>query len=524
MTKDTQRTVGSGSGQDLFAAIIEEFSAYLSRGERKLAQVLRYLGPAEHFLVWLKLSGVPIDVVDDEVLHRFLAHGCTCPVPPFKFNRLHDREVPHFVSGLRAFVQFLEETGRICTPGEIDDNLRLLNSFLEQRQEQGYSRSAMHGVRNGCRHFLFWLHHCRIPLAVIDESVLDRFSRHDCNCARPGIFLGYRKYAAGVVHMPYGIAKFIRFLAERGLVPKMLPAEKTFSDGLDDYREWLRQHRSIGDEAIRKHIYSLLRVLPDLGDNPRGYDARLIRNALLQRLEGVSPAYAKHLVGAVRMYLRYLASKGLCPAEAVEAIPTMPHRRLAVLPKYISPEDMERVIESCDTTTGMGRRERAIVLLLGRIGLRAVDVSNLNLSDIDWNNASLRVRSKSTIEAALPLPQDVGDALLDYILNVRPRTDEQKVFLCTRAPHRPFRGSQMVSLIARNALDRVGVKPPGAGGARVFRHSAATGLLRSGASMDVVGAVLRHRFRDTTAIYAKVDVDMLRQVAQPWIGGGGACR
>ena len=524
MSQDTHYTVSSGTDQAPFTGIIPRFSAYLSEVGRGHAKILRYLGPAEHFLAWLKLSRISLDTVDDDILHRFLEHECTCPVPPFKFNRLHNREVPHFVSGLRTFVQFLEETSRITTPGEIDDNLGLLNTFLEQRQAEGHSASSIRHCRDGSRHFLFWLHHCRMHLEDIDESVLDRFSGHDCNCARPGVFRGHRKHGGAAVRVDYANRAFIKFLTERGLVPKMLPSRTEPNDGLDDYREWLRQHRGTGDEAIRNHIYNLSRVLPNLGNDPCGYDAEAIRSALLHHLKDVSPAYAKNLVGAVRMYIRYLASKGECPAELVEAIPTVPHWRLSTLPKYISPDDMERVIESFDTTTGKGRRDRTIVLLLGRLGLRARDVSNLNLSDIDWKNASLRVRSKSAIEAALPLPQDVGDALLDYILTARPRIDEEKVFLRTRAPHRPFRDGQMVSLIARDALDRAGVKPPGAGGVRVFRHSTATNLLRSGATLDVVGAVLRHRFHETTAIYAKVDTEMLLHVAQPWIGGGESCR
>ena len=524
MSNDAQGNVTSGAGQDPLAPIIPQYSAYLSRTGRSRAQILRHVGPAEHFLAWLKLSGISLDTVDDDILHRFLVHDCRCPVPPFKYNRLHNRETPHFVSGLRTFVQYLEDVGRIITPGEIDENLRLLNIFLDQREAEGFSTSSIKQCRDGSRHFLFWLHHCRMRLDDIDESVLTRFSRHDCNCARPGVFFGYRKHPGAVVRVSYETRAFIRFLADRGLSPKMVPSREKPDDGLNDYREWLRQHRGTGEEAIRRQIYCLSKVLPDLGDNPHRYDVAHIRNVLLHQLKEVSPAYAKNLVGAVRMYIRFLASKGKCPAEVVESIPTVPHWRLSTLPKYISPDDMERVIASFDTTTRKGRRDRTIALLLGRLGLRARDVSNLNLSDIDWKNASLRVSSKSKIEAALPLPQDVGDALLDYILNVRPRVDEDKVFLRTRAPHRPFRGGHMVTLIAREALDRAGVKPPGAGGVRVFRHSAATSLLRAGATLDVVGAVLRHRFRETTAIYAKVDTDMLLHVAQPWIGGGESCR
>ena len=224
------------------------------------------------------------------------------------------------------------------------------------------------------------------------------------------------------------------------------------------------------------------------------------------------------------MYIRYLASRGECSPELAEALPRVVHWRLSTLPKYISPDELERVFESFDATTGKGKRDRAIVLLLGRLGFRGPDVSNLELSDMDWNDASVNVRSKSGIEAALPLPQDVGDALPDCILTARPKVGERKVFLLTMPPHRPFKDRQPAGAIARQSLDRAGVRPPGGGGTRVLRHSAAAGMLRSGATLDAVGAVLRHRFRETAAICAKVDSSMLMEVAQPWIGGDESCR
>ena len=111
-----------------------------------------------------------------------------------------------------------------------------------------------------------------------------------------------------------------------------------------------------------------------------------------------------------------------------DAVPTVPEWRQATLPRYLAPEQIERAIASCDPTTTVGVRDRAIVLLLARLGLRAGEVSGLRLGDIDWENARIRVCGKSGRETALPLPQDVGDALLDYIVNVRPRVDEEKVF------------------------------------------------------------------------------------------------
>jgi integrase len=178
-------------------------------------------------------------------------------------------------------------------------------------------------------------------------------------------------------------------------------------------------------------------------------------------------------------------------------------------------DDIERVIDSCDLTTRIGIRDRAILLLLARLALRGNDVVNLRLSDIDWRHAQLQVCGKSKRAVRLPLPQEVGDALLDYIEHARPRVDEDKVFLRALPPYRPpGKISHVVSL----ALQRAGVDSPSGRGAHLIRHSAATGLVRSGASLESIGALLRHRSPNSTAIYAKVNVPMLQEVAQPWIG------
>ena len=289
-------------------------------------------------------------------------------------------------------------------------------------------------------------------------------------------------------------------------------------EGLQAFRSWLRQHRGISDRTIQRHARNVAGLLPDLGDDPARYDATLIREVLLHRLGAVSRTAVKRMTTSLRMYLRFLAANGRCPPALAGAIPTVPAWRLAALPRYIPMEDIERTIASCDPATRQGVRDRAILLLLARLALRAGDVLNLRLTDIDWDNAQLRVCGKSKRETALPLPQDAGDALLEYLRTARPRVDEQRVFLRLHAPYRPLSDSGRISAVVRRALDRAGVATAGSRGAHLIRHSVATGLLRSGATPEVVGALLRHRSPESTALYAKVDANMLRRVAQPWIG------
>ena len=180
------------------------------------------------------------------------------------------------------------------------------------------------------------------------------------------------------------------------------------------------------------------------------------------------------------------------------------------------------MIATCDLKTPMGVRDRAALLLLARLALRVGDISGLHLDDIDWDRAVIRVSGKSRREAELPLPQDVGDALRDYILEVRPRSDERKVFLRSRALVRPLLSDSIRNSIVSRAIERAGIRGVGSASSHLFRRSAATNLLRDGAPLEAIGALLRHSSLDVTAIYARVDVRMLRELVQPWPFEGAA--
>jgi integrase len=190
---------------------------------------------------------------------------------------------------------------------------------------------------------------------------------------------------------------------------------------------------------------------------------------------------------------------------------------LARLPCCLSQDELARLIAACNGTTRGQLRDRAIVLLLARLGLRAGDVARLRLDDIDWRNGILRVTGKGRYEVGLPLLQDVGDALLAYLARRPAGGDSDHVFLRNLAPSTPFANGDGVSSAVSRALQRAGVKAA-VKGAHLLRHTAATQMLRSGVPLDQIGLVLRHRSLDMSAYYAKVDVALLRSVAQPWPG------
>ena len=158
------------------------------------------------------------------------------------------------------------------------------------------------------------------------------------------------------------------------------------------------------------------------------------------------------------------------------------------------------------------------MLLLLRLGLRAGDIANMRPSDIAWQDATLLVRGKGRRDVRLPLPQDAGDAVLEYLEHERPNVAIDRIFLCARAPFRALRSGGAVSDIVRGALRATGIENPPTRGANLIRHTAATTMLRAGATLDEIGTILRHKSPDTTAHYAKVDVASLQQIAQPWPG------
>lgn len=385
--------------------------------------------------------------------------------------------------------------------------------FEESLRAQGYAEGSIKHYGHSCRHFAIWLdQHC-VGLAAIDEGVVECFAVHSCRC--PGKFVQNARRNSDYMAT---IRRFVRYLATAGVIAK--PAWiRQGDDRLAPFGEWLRRHRGTGERTILGHLHAVTKLLLQLGSDPVRYDAALINRVMLQNLESTSRVSVQQMCGSLRMYLRFLATTGVCSPALIGAIPRIPRWRLATLPRYILNDDVERVIASCNPSTTRGLRDRAILLLLARLALRGGDVANLHLEDIDWDKALIRVAGKTRHAVALPLPQDAGDALLAYIEHARPVVTSTKVFIRAIAPFVPFASSSPIAIIVRDALDRAGVDNANLRGAYLLRHSAATNMLRTGATLDAVGAVLRHRSPDTTAIYAKVDTVMLSRVVQPWIGG-----
>jgi len=222
---------------------------------------------------------------------------------------------------------------------------------------------------------------------------------------------------------------------------------------------------------------------------------------------------------SMRVFLRFLITYHGLPAGVVGAVPTIRQWKLASLPKHLSVEEVDRTLATCDEQSPVGKRDRAILLLLIRLALRAGEVGRLRLSDVDWREGEVRIHSpKSARERKLPLPSDVGQALAEYVQNGRPKSAQPFLFLRTRAPFSPIAGPSTVSCIAKRHLKLAGISICGLS-AHSFRHTAATRMVRRGVGFKQVADVLGHRLLETTSIYAKLDEDSLHRVALPWPGG-----
>ena len=472
------------------------------------------ISTASHIAVWLALNGAGLDTFDIRLVDRFMCHECRCPGRR-RTGRKPGRQRRPFA--LR-FLRYLLETGRAEVPPEIEAGGHLAIQFRDSLEEQGYASSVIRSSGTLCRHFIVWLYLSDIPLAEADERVQRRFLAHDCTCGHPGFLDNRPSRFAGSDSSGSMLRLFAAFLVDRNVIPapKVPQRHAKHGEHLDAFLRWLRRHRGLRDTSIKRYEQHIRALLPALGDDPGAYDAARVRNTILGRLETASRGEVGNEASAFRMYLRFLGSNGLCRPELVHAVPTVPRLRGESLPRHVGQDDIERMIATCDVTTPIGVRDRAALLLLARLALRAGDVAGLNLDDIDWDRAVIRVSGKSRREAELPLPQDVGDALRNYILEARPRSDEKKVFLRCRAPYRPLSSNSIRTSIVGRAIERAGIRGVGPTASHLFRRSAATNLLRDGAPLEAIGTLLRHSSADATAIYARVDVRMLRELVQPW--------
>lgn len=387
----------------------------------------------------------------------------------------------------------------------------LLDGFAQELWKAGYAEYTARARIRAAEHFIYWADQEGIPGGSLNKQLLSRFDDHVSRCQCPAFNHTDR------FDLLRGVRSFVGYICGAG-VSLTHAAEPAAEDPvlLATFCAWMREQRGTGDLTLNSYSIPLRDLLKRIGEDPGRLDAQSLRQFVLERSQKCGRGAAKNCTTALRMFLRFLIAEGKCAAGLDAAVPVVAHWRLSSLPRYLQAEEVERVIAACDPASPVGRRDRAILLLLARLGLRAGDIVQLRLGNIDWKEASISVSGKSRRETRLPLSQEVGQAVVDYLQDGRPRSDSDALFLRSAAPFRAFANHGAVSFIVKHAMRRAGVACPSRGAAHVLRHSVATAMLRQGASLQDIAATLRHRSIETTQIYAKVDVAALRRIAQPW--------
>ncbi len=339
---------------------------------------------------------------------------------------------------------------------------------------------------------------------------------------RIGEFLGHRRACGYTCWLsPRGLEPILLPLRAHNVVPPAEPAPRDDSPLarlLREYECYLLQDRGLASLTAGRCVRTAQRFFADLGVGDVADVRRLstadISGFVLRQVNSMAIGSAKLMVSDLRALLRYLHVRGLC-GDLAAAAPAVAGSRHARLPRHIPSKEVQQLLSSCDLGTAVGQRDHAILLLLARLGLRAGEVAALELSDMDWTDGKILVRGKDSQYDWLPLPEDVGEAIVRYLRRGRPSSDSQKLFLLSKAPFLDL-SNEAIKAVVRSASRRAHLPSRSA---HQLRHTAATQMLRGGASLQGIAEVLRHRSLDTTAIYAKVDHLALRPLARPWPGG-----
>jgi integrase/recombinase XerD len=355
-----------------------------------------------------------------------------------------------------------------------------------------------------------------IGLEKLDEAIgLDLIAKSDFPSGR-------------AKHNSFMVRSFVKFLVSLGVAqptPHATATDTEHGQLKSAYEEYLRRQRGLSDRTIF-HSWRLAdRFLTFRFGKELGNLAEITATditAFLLHTTTQKPSYRDKTISShLRNFFRYLFKANRTTVNLSLGIPSVAQRYAARLPRHLSTEQVDILVSAVRADTAAGRRNYAMVLLLARLGLRAPEVIAMQLDDIDWRSGEIIVRGKGSRHDRVPLPPDVGEALADYIRLDRVTTS-RALFVTERPPHRPFPQGEILNRILRDAFAKTGLKPPAPYvGSHILRHSLATNLLQRGAPLEEIGDMLRHRSRASTMIYARLDVDGLRSIAQSWPVEGG---
>lgn len=401
-----------------------------------------------------------------------------------------------------------EDPSRACVRGPLEPHAA---GFAAELSRLGYTSGSAYTQMLLMAHLSRWLTGEGLDAGGLMPGAADRFLAH-----RRAV--GYTQLLS-----PKGLAPVLGYLRRLGAAPEA-PApvpEGPAGELLARYQRYLVTERGTGAATAADYAAKTRRFLASREKagalDLAGLTAADVTAFITGNCPSMRRGTAKLTVTALRSLLGYLHVAGDIPGPLAWAVPAVATWRLASLPAPLEPGQVAAMLAGCDTGTAAGRRDLAMLTLLARLGLRAGEVAALSLDDIGWRAGEVTVTGKGRRSERLPLPADVGEAIAAYLRDGRPEPFEgtRRLFLRLRAPHQGLTTGGVTQAVFA-AAQRAGL---GRVYAHRLRHSAATGMLRAGASLPEVGQVLRHRRLLSTAIYAKTDVPALRALARPWPGG-----
>jgi len=375
-----------------------------------------------------------------------------------------------------------------------------VEGFAAELAAQGYSNISLTVQLRLMADLSRWLERAGLTVDRIDHSVMMRF-------------LSKRRRTHAQLVSERGLQPLLGYLGAVGAVTIDRPERRARRGVLRAYERYLVEERALGPSYRER----CLAVAEDLLDGRRAATLTAAEVTRFVDARADQPGYAVWLSG-LRSVLRFLFVSSRISIDLVGVVPSVPRWMQRSLPQPLDPDELVAVLSTCDRRTMVGRRNYAVLLLLARLGLRVREVAALRLEDIDWRAGELVVHGKGQTISRLPLPVDVGHAIVAYLRRARRNRAARSVFVRCCAPFTALAKNGIVA-IAHCALRAAGIET---GGGHRLRYTAATQMLRRGASLTEIAQVLRHRHIDTTAIYAKVDHDSLRALARPWPAGGAA--
>jgi site-specific recombinase XerD len=396
-----------------------------------------------------------------------------------------------------------------------------LDTLADELEAQHYSRKSIRRQLRNAHAFGGWLANQQIPLAHIDEAILVRYTEPMRRCLRPS------STHWECPHNARGLPRFIALLRRQGPVPLQVQAVPGSISGAQYWLDAFDRHldQVAGVSAGRRKIcllYARGLLRTAFGDNDPDFNelrAEHVSTFVQTRVAKRAPSPRRDPGVAVSVFLRFLSTAGVIPNHLPYAVPRVRQWRHAALPRFLATEDLKRVLALPTDTTAKGLRDRAMLLLLARLGLRAGEVVRLELEDVDWRAGNILIRAgKTRRERILPLPHDAGDALVHYLKDGRPASTHRRIFVGLCPPHEPLASSVVITGAAKAALRKAGVSSHRPG-AYVFRHTIATHMVQRGTTFKEIADILGHRSLESTNVYAKLDLCSLAQVAIAWPGG-----